>query len=122
MTQPLNSPTNAVTIQGVEVVYAAHPRQVLHAHLDLSLAPTVQDALNALPAAWREAVLQLDQSGDLGISIWGKRAGRQARLQEGDRLELCRPLRVDPKVARRERFAQQGKKRPGLFAPKKETP
>ncbi|MBW8723026.1 MAG: RnfH family protein, partial [Polaromonas sp.] len=34
----------------------------------------------------------------------------------GDRLEIYRGLRVDPKVARRERFNRQGVKRAGLFA------
>jgi sulfur carrier protein len=37
-------------------------------------------------------------------------------LQDGDRLEIYRPLKVDPKVARRERFARQGAKTTGLFA------
>ncbi|MEX1167273.1 MAG: RnfH family protein, partial [Hydrogenophaga sp.] len=37
-------------------------------------------------------------------------------LREGDRLEICRELRVDPKVARRERFAGQGARGAGLFA------
>ncbi|EXU78428.1 hypothetical protein AX13_16930, partial [Comamonas aquatica DA1877] len=30
--------------------------------------------------------------------------------------ELYQPLKVDPKVARRERFAQQGARGAGLFA------
>ena len=34
-------------------------------------------------------------------------------------IELCRALRVDPKVARRERFKQQGARRTGLFAKKR---
>ena len=37
-------------------------------------------------------------------------------LREGDRLEVYRDLRVDPKAARRERFNQQGAKTTGLFA------
>ncbi|MCB2018938.1 MAG: RnfH family protein, partial [Hydrogenophaga sp.] len=37
-------------------------------------------------------------------------------LRDGDRLELYRPLRVDPKVARRERFVGQGAKAAGLFS------
>src|SRR5450830_17660 len=36
--------------------------------------------------------------------------------REGDRIELCRALVVDPKVARRERFAKQGARGTGLFA------
>jgi putative ubiquitin-RnfH superfamily antitoxin RatB of RatAB toxin-antitoxin module len=94
---------------------------VLDATLHLTSPATVQDALCALPTDWQSELAGLDHHGELGISIWGKRAGRHAVLQAGDRLELCRPLRVDPKVARRERFVQQGKKRAGLFAPKKEV-
>jgi hypothetical protein len=42
-------------------------------------------------------------------------------LQTGDRLELYRPLLVDPKRARRERFARQGSRSAGLFA-RRRTP
>ena len=42
------------------------------------------------------------------------------RLPEGDRVEIYRSLRVDPKVARRERFRGQGVKRAGLFSKKRE--
>jgi putative ubiquitin-RnfH superfamily antitoxin RatB of RatAB toxin-antitoxin module len=39
-------------------------------------------------------------------------------LSNNDRMEIYRALTVDPKVARRERFARQGakKKAAGLFA------
>ncbi|MNL58374.1 hypothetical protein D3C87_1820040 [compost metagenome] len=40
-------------------------------------------------------------------------------LKDGDRIELCRPLTVDPKVARRERFQRQGARGTGLFANKR---
>jgi putative ubiquitin-RnfH superfamily antitoxin RatB of RatAB toxin-antitoxin module len=39
-------------------------------------------------------------------------------LRAGDRIEGYRTLRVDPKVARRERFARQGARSAGLFARK----
>ncbi len=48
--------------------------------------------------------------------IWGKQCGLDQVLQENDRLEIYRKLRVDPKVARRERFNKQGSKGTGLFA------
>lgn len=48
--------------------------------------------------------------------IWGRVVDWSQELRDGDRLELCRPLLVDPKVARRERFEQQGRGRAGLFA------
>ena len=120
MNDPNAAPLHAQAIE-LHVVYSPGPRKVLDAKLRLTSPATVKDALCALPSDWQSEVARLDHNGELGISIWGQRAGRHAVLQAGDRLELCRPLRVDPKVARRERFVQQGKKRAGLFAPKKEA-
>jgi len=37
-------------------------------------------------------------------------------VHHGDRLEALRPLQVDPKEARRQRFVQQGTRGAGLFA------
>ena len=48
--------------------------------------------------------------------IWGRVALPEQVLCDGDRLELYRPLTVDPKVARRERFARQGARTTGLFS------
>ena len=39
-----------------------------------------------------------------------------AAIRHLDRVEVYRPLKVDPKVARRERFARQGARTTGLFA------
>ena len=43
-------------------------------------------------------------------------ASLQLRVKNGDRVEVYQPLKVDPKVARRERFAKQGARSAGLFA------
>ncbi|MES2413014.1 MAG: RnfH family protein [Pseudomonadota bacterium] len=59
---------------------------------------------------------KLVKAGSVAIGIWGKRTIADQVLQDGDRLELYRDLRVDPKVARRERFNRQGAKGTGLFA------
>ena len=55
----------------------------------------------------------------LQAGIWGRKVLWTQPLQEGDRIELYRPLKVDPKVARRQRFKRQGKGRTGLFANRK---
>ena len=60
----------------------------------------------------------LDLSG-ASMGIWGRKAGLDDALREGDRIEVYRPLRVDPKVARRERFRTQGARSAGLFAKKR---
>ena len=36
----------------------------------------------------------------LGFAVFGRRASRDARLADGDRIELTRPLEIDPKAAR----------------------
>ena len=51
--------------------------------------------------------------------IWGRKTEWHAPVRDGDRVELYRALKVDPKVARRQRFKRQGKGRTGLFANRK---
>jgi putative ubiquitin-RnfH superfamily antitoxin RatB of RatAB toxin-antitoxin module len=52
-----------------------------------------------------------------GQGVWGNKVALTHVLHDRDRLEVYRPLTVDPKVARRERFVRQGaKKAAGLFA------
>lgn len=58
--------------------------------------------------------LQFQQPG-----IWGKKVPWTQVVKAEDRIELYRPLKVDPKVARRQRFKRQGKGRTGLFAKRK---
>jgi len=53
------------------------------------------------------------------IAIWSKPALMSQPLNFGDRIEVLRPIKVDPKVARRERFKKQGAKAAGLFAKKR---
>lgn len=97
----------------VVLVYSPAPRTVHEAALDVPQGTTLGDAL-AL-SGWLDAHPGL-RSADVSAGIWGRRSGPDATLREGDRVEFYRPLRVDPKVARRERFAGQGARTAGLFA------
>jgi uncharacterized protein len=54
------------------------------------------------------------------VGVWGRKARVSQPLREGDRIEVYRPLAVDPKVARRERFRKQGARAAGLFAKKRD--
>ncbi|TSE24681.1 MULTISPECIES: RnfH family protein [Tepidimonas] len=96
----------------VELVWAEAPRRVRVATLTLPADATVEQAVQA--SGWPVAEALAQQR--LAASVWGRRVALDAPLRDGDRLELTRPLRVDPKVARRERFARQGARAPGLFA------
>jgi putative ubiquitin-RnfH superfamily antitoxin RatB of RatAB toxin-antitoxin module len=69
--------------------------------------------LGLLP--WRDHVSET-VAQSLQVSVWGRLAQPDTALREDDRIELTRALRVDPKVARRERFDSQGKRTAGLFA------
>lgn len=95
------------------VAMAPAPRQVLEQVLRLPAPVTVMQALRA--SGWLEAGEGIDLN-HYTVSVWGRRAGWDQPLREGDRVELCRALVVDPKVARRERFAKQGARGTGLFA------
>ena len=78
---------------------------------ELLLAPGATLA-DALAAAGLDAYTQQA----LSFGIWGRSAPPDHALRDGDRVEGCRDLTVDPKVARRQRFASQGARAAGLFA------
>ena len=75
----------------VEVVRALAGREDV-VSLVLEQGATVRAALMA-------AGMPLDQP----VGIYGRRAALEARLAVGDRVEVYRPLRADPKEARRRR-------------------
>lgn len=90
----------------VEVVFSAAAGQAQEWTLQLPPGACVLDALRAVGL----------QESACAAGIWGRRAERSQLLQDGDRVELYRSLLVDPKVARRERFARQGARGAGLFS------
>ena len=77
----------------VEVVRAL-PRRHDAVKLELADASSVADALEQSGFALE---------GITGFAIFGERVGSEHPLQDGDRLELLRPLQIDPKEARRRR-------------------
>jgi uncharacterized protein len=83
----------------IEIVFA-QPQQAIVKALALSQGSRVGDALAA-------AAGDADFSGvDLGnapVGIFGRPARRDYELKDGDRLEIYRPLVLEPKAARRAR-------------------
>jgi len=104
----------------ITVVCATGPRQVVELLHTAAADTTALHVLQALmqPLGLNEATLQavLDEGR---IGVWGKPVPPDRSMGEGDRLEVYRPLTVDPKVARRARFVRQGAKTAGLFAKKR---
>ena len=101
------------TVQ-VTVVVCIAPRKTQEWVLQLPEGATVADALRACGA---DGALGPQGSADRPtLGIWGRAVLPDAAIRHLDRVEVYRPLKVDPKVARRERFARQGARTTGLFA------
>lgn len=97
----------------VLVVMANSPRCVLEQVVQLEPGATAADAVAKSLLLAGKSDAEIDR---LSLAVWGKRVSPHQALLDGDRLELLQPLKVDPKVARRERFVRQGAKSAGLFA------
>jgi putative ubiquitin-RnfH superfamily antitoxin RatB of RatAB toxin-antitoxin module len=95
----------------ITLLYASAARTVHEAALVVPAGCTLAQALEL--AGWLD---RFPEIRSLPTGIWNHKADPDAVLREGDRVEVYRLLRVDPKVARRERFVGQGARRAGLFA------
>ena len=82
----------------VEVVYAEPGKQVLR-QIQVAPGTTAREAV-------RIAQLQKEfpefRLGNSAIAIWGRRVAAEQVLRQGDRVEILRPLQIDPRDARRE--------------------
>lgn len=100
----------------ITVVYSPGPRRVTEVALRLTPPCTVQQALQASGLAQTHPELDL---AACPVGVWGRKAALGQTLRDQDRVEIYRALKVDPKLARRERFASQGARTAGLFANKR---
>jgi uncharacterized protein len=97
----------------VEVVYSPAARVTDAVVVTLAAGATAGEALSASKLALRHGV----ELAALRLSVWGRRCALSRVLHEGDRLECCRPLAVDPKQARRLRGSAQHSARPKAKRP-----
>lgn len=89
----------------VEVLFGAAPREVRRVEVRLPHGATAADAVRAsgLLDGLPDALVDL-----LSLACLGRACSGQRHLQDGDRLEVLRPLSVDPKEARRLRHRRDG--------------
>lgn len=86
----------------VVVAFCPAPGQVDEVSLRLPRDSTLQQALLASGLLQRQGLhLQQVQAG-----VWGRVQSLDTVLRERDRVELYRPLQVDPKEARRLRYGR----------------
>jgi putative ubiquitin-RnfH superfamily antitoxin RatB of RatAB toxin-antitoxin module len=86
----------------IDVAYAL-PQGAIERTYELPAGATVGDALGAAGADPAFAGVDLDGSP---IGVFGVLARRERALYPGDRVEIYRPLALDPKAARRARVQQ----------------
>jgi putative ubiquitin-RnfH superfamily antitoxin RatB of RatAB toxin-antitoxin module len=100
----------------IQVTLSCSPaaREVFEQVLQLEDGTALSEAVRASGLSQRFP--DLDWRHAMTPGVWGRMVEWDRALKDGDRIELCRPLTVDPKVARRERFQRQGAKGTGLFA------
>lgn len=112
----------------VTVCWSLAPRHVQTFNLQVAEGSSVKAVLDQCVALCTASLPQSPCSADAAAlsslafqqpGIWGQKVNWTQVVKTGDRIELYRPLKVDPKVARRQRFKRQGKGRTGLFANRK---
>ena len=100
----------------ITICYGAKPRQVLEKALEARKGESLMLAIqnSGVQQDWG---LEADLSA-YHFGVWNERIKdpNSYSVQDGDRIEIYRELRVDPMVARRERFQKQGARSAGLFA------
>lgn len=97
----------------VTVLFCAGPRTVHE------VALVVEPGCTAGQAVVQSGLLSNTTQADLKqleLGVWGRQVASGHLLRAKDRVEIYRSLKVDPKIARRERFARQGARTAGLFA------
>jgi hypothetical protein len=91
----------------LRVAVACSPRAgtAFEIELDLAAPATAWDAVCAsgVLERWPELV-----AGEPRIGIWGRAASPDVVLHDGDRVELYRPLTMNPQEARRLRARRAG--------------
>ncbi len=83
----------------VEVAYALPDVQTV-IELDMLEGATVRQALEQSGIARRHSEIDIVHAS---VGVFGRRKHPDARLNDGDRVEIYRPLIADPKQARRNR-------------------
>jgi len=100
------APVDGPVALDVEVVYGVGPHQVDRVSLRLAPGSTVGDAVAA--SGLRDRHPELAGPDPLDTGVWCRAAAADTALRDRDRVEVYRPLTVDPKEARRLRYKRRG--------------
>lgn len=87
----------------VEVVYCTAAGHTDLVQLRLPQGASLADALQASGLLQRHSL----ETDGLDVGVWGRVQTLRCVLRDRDRVEIYRPLQVDPKEARRQRDRHQ---------------
>jgi putative ubiquitin-RnfH superfamily antitoxin RatB of RatAB toxin-antitoxin module len=82
----------------IELVYVTVDRHTVHLTQELQSGATVADALNASRIHSTHP-----ETREMSVGIYAKQVSLDRVLKDGDRVEIYRPLALDPKETRRQR-------------------
>lgn len=87
-----------------EVAYSPRPGEVDVTAIEVGADATILQALQASGLLQRHPEIDL---GALAVGVWGEVVPLSTPVRDGDRVEVYRPLVIDPKEARRLRYRKQ---------------
>lgn len=95
---------SSLTYITVDLVYAIKPREALVLSLQVPEGSTVAQVLDYSQLAKKYPSWKVEAPS---MGIWGKPCLREDIVKNGDRVEVYRPLVVDPQVSRKQRAQKQ---------------
>ena len=98
--------SGAPALLDIELVWSPQRGELHHQRLRVSEGSSIEAALRDCP----EFAAMLPRLAELRIGIWGRVKPLQTLLRDRDRIEVYRPLTVDPKEARRLRYRAAGER------------
>ena len=101
---PAEAPAAAAPHLTVTVALSPRAGEVVEVMLHLRAGATVADAVRESGLTQRYPSLDV---AAMPVGVWGRFCARETALRDRDRVELYRPLQVDPKEARRARQRTQ---------------
>jgi putative ubiquitin-RnfH superfamily antitoxin RatB of RatAB toxin-antitoxin module len=84
----------------VAVAITPGPGRAVEVEVEVAQGSSALDAIRASGVLERCAEVDISSQW---VGVWGRRCALETILKEGDRVEIYRPLAVDPKEARRQR-------------------
>ena len=86
----------------VELVYIPVDQEAIHMHLTVAVGATVADVLQLSDLLQNHPEIK-----DMPVGIFAKPVTLDTMVKSGDRIEIYRPLMIDPKEKRRQRARQK---------------